>query len=377
MIFLILSLVAAVCALIPAVLFRRNLQVFGPPPSPGGRPAVSVLIPARNEERSIEASVTAALRSEGVELEVVVLDDGSEDRTAEIVSGLAARDSRVRLAQAPPLPSGWCGKQHACAVLGRLARHPILVFVDADVRLAPDGLARSAAFLEESGAGLVSGFPRQETVTFLERLLIPLIHFVLLGFLPMRWMRRTLDPAFAAGCGQLFIARRDAYERMGGHEAIRASLHDGITLPRAFRRAGIATDLFDATGIATCRMYHSAAEVWRGLAKNATEGVAAPSKIVPITALLALGQVVPFVLIGLAALGVVPLDVLWGAVPGALAAWMPRWIAVRRFGQPADGAVLHPFAILAFLSLQWYALGRQLLGRPAGWKGRTYAASSS
>lgn len=376
MILLILSVAAAVCALIPAVLFLRNLQVFGPPPPRAGSQAVSVLIPARNEERSIEASVTAVLRSERVTLEVVVLDDGSEDRTAEIVAGLAARDPRVRLVQAPPLPSGWCGKQHACAVLGRLARNPVLVFLDADVRLAPDGLARSAAFLEESGAGLVSGFPRQETVTFLERLLIPLIHFVLLGFLPMRWMRRTLDPAFAAGCGQLFLARRDAYERMGGHEAIRTSLHDGITLPRAFRRAGIATDLFDATGIATCRMYHDAAEVWRGLAKNATEGVAAPAKIVPITALLLVGQVLPFVLLGLALVGLAPPAVLWSAVPGALAAWMPRWLAVRRFGQPVGGAALHPLAILAFLSLQWYALGRQLLGRPAGWKGRSYAASS-
>jgi len=85
-------------------------------------------------------------------------------------------------------------------------------------------------------------------------------------------MRRSQHPAYAAGCGQLFLARRSAYEAVGGHAVIRASLHDGITLPRAFRAAGFWTDLCDMTEIATCRMYRSAGEVWRGLAKNATEG---------------------------------------------------------------------------------------------------------
>jgi hypothetical protein len=368
---MILLILATVCALIPALLFLRNLRLFAPPPAGGSRPSVSVLIPARNEERSIRESVSAALKSEEVDLEVVVLDDHSEDRTAEIVLEMARNDPRVRLATAPPLPGGWCGKQHACSVLARLALHPYLVFVDADVRLAPDGLARSIAFLERSGAGLVSGFPRQETVTFLERLLLPLIHFVLLGFLPMERMRRSLHPSYGAGCGQLFVARREDYDRVGGHAAIRASLHDGIALPRAFRQAGIATDLFDATDVAVCRMYTNAGEVWRGLAKNATEGVAAPGKIVPVTLLLLAGQVLPFLLL---------FHTGWLAIPvvlAVLAAWLPRFLAVRRFRQPADGALLHPLGILVFLAIQWYALGRQLLGRPAGWKGRVYSPSAS
>lgn len=248
------------------------------------------------------------------------------------------------------------------------------------MRLAPDGLARAVAFLETSGAGLVSGFPRQETVTFLERLLIPLIHFVLLGFLPMGWMRRSLRPSYAAGCGQLFMARREAYLQAGGHAAIRASLHDGITLPRAFRRAGIATDLFDATDVATCRMYRDAGEVWRGLAKNAVEGVAAPGRIIPISVLLLAGQVLPLALLLLALAGLAGPEVLGPATLGgigAIGAYLPRLVAVRRFRQPLDGALLHPVAILVFLALQWYALGRHLLGLPAGWKGRNYTASEN
>lgn len=317
----------------------------------------------------------AALASRGVDLEVVVLDDQSEDRTAAIVREVAARDPRVRLETAPPLPAGWCGKQHACAVLAGHARNPVLAFVDADVRLAPAGLARSAAFLEASGADLVSGFPRQKTVTFLERLLLPLIHFVLLGFLPVGRMRKTRHPAYGAGCGQLFLVRREGYERAGGHAAIRTSLHDGIMLPRAFRRAGLATDLFDATDVASCRMYRSAAEVWRGLGKNATEGLASPGKIVVFTALFLLGQVLPPVLLLLALTGAAPSSVLIPAALGTLAVYLPRLAAVRRFRQPLDGALLHPLAILVFLAIQWTALGRKALGLPAGWKGRTYSPS--
>jgi hypothetical protein len=373
---LTLAIAAAVCALAPALAFWRNLGRFAPPPPVGKtHPNLSLLIPARNEESSIGGAVEAALASEGVDLEVVVLDDQSEDRTAEIVRGIAARDARIRLETAPPLPAGWCGKQHACAVLARHARHPLLAFVDADVRLAPDGLARAAAFLDASGADLVSGFPRQETVTFLERLLLPLIHFVLLGFLPIGRMRRTLHPAYGAGCGQFFLARREAYETAGGHGAVRTSLHDGIMLPRAFRRAGLATDIFDATDTATCRMYRSAVEVWRGLGKNATEGLASPGKIVFFTALFLLGQVLPPVLLFLTLVGAVPSSGLTPAAVGTVAAYLPRLIAVRRFRQPLDGALLHPLAILVFLALQWTALARKVLGLPAGWKGRTYSPS--
>lgn len=376
----LLALASLVCALIPALVFRRNLRLFAPPslPPDGARPAVSVLIPARDEEGTIGAAVEAALASRGVDLEVVVLDDGSRDRTAEIAAGIAARDPRVRLVTAPPLAPGWCGKQHACAALARTARQPVLAFLDADVRLEPEGLARAAAFLEASGAGLVSGVPRQETGTFLERLLIPLIHFILLGFLPLARMRRSLHPAYGAGCGQLFLARRDAYEKAGGHAAIRASLHDGIALPRAFRSAGIATDLFDATDVAVCRMYHSAGEVWRGLGKNATEGLASPGKIVPVTALLLTGQVLPPLLLILLLTGALPGGTApaaaWLAVPATIVALAPRLLAVSRFRQPLDGALLHPLAIVVFLAIQWNALGRRLLGRPAAWKGRRYAA---
>ena len=336
---------------------------------------VSVLIPARDEERNIRAALEAVLANHGLDFEVVVLDDHSTDRTLEIASELAARDGRIRLESAAPLPAGWCGKQHACFSLARLARHPLLVFMDADVRLAPDALARMASFLQSSGAALASGVPRQKLATFSERLLIPLIHFVLLGFLPMDAMRRTRLPAFSAGCGQLFVARRDVYAQCGGHAMLRDSLHDGLKLPRVFRRAGFATDLFDATDLATCRMYHTNLETRRGLAKNATEGLAAPGTILPMTALLLGGQVLPFALLAFAPM--LSASGLTLAVAAAALALLPRLIATRKFHQPLGAAWLHPLGVLALLAIQWHALVRQIAGKPSVWKGRAYSQVSA
>jgi hypothetical protein len=332
--------------------------------------SVSVLIPARNEAGTIRAAVESVLSNRGITFEVLVLDDHSTDGTAEIVRELAASDSRVRLIAGEPLPAGWCGKQFACHTLARRAAHPLLVFMDADVRLASDALARMAGFLESNPVALASGVPRQLTGTVLERLLIPLIHFVLLGFLPMRAMRRSTKPKYAAGCGQLFVARREAYFAAGGHGAIRASLHDGLQLPRTFRRAGFGTDLFDATDLASCRMYKTNAETWRGLGKNATEGLAAPGVLPVMTLLLFGGQVMPFLL--LMALPWLPQQAMQPVIAAAICAWLPRFISARKFGHPLSGALLHPVAVLLLLAIQWQARWRQLSGAPMNWRGRNY-----
>ena len=318
----------------------------------------------------------AILASRNVDLEVVVLDDASTDGTDAIVRQLAENDARVRLVRGRPLPSGWCGKQHACAQLAEAAAHDTWVFLDTDVLLSPDAVGRCVAFLDASQASLVSGFPRQVTGSFLEWLLLPLIHFVLLGFLPIARSRVDNSPGLAAGCGQLFITRRGDYLRAGGHTAIRASLHDGIKLPRAFRRVGLRTDIFDATDIASCRMYTRSLDVWTGLSKNATEGIGSPTTILPFTIFLAGGQILPWVLAG------------WGlstgwrawpawAVPAALVAVaissLPRILEATRFRQRFTSVLSHPLGIAVFLAIQWVALVRRLLGLQTSWRGRSLA----
>lgn len=377
------DLLLACCCLgaaIPAILTFRNLRHFMPPPevpsASGPPPTVSVLIPARNEERAIARAVTAALASTDVELEVIVLDDQSEDRTAGVVSAIAAADDRAKLIAGRPLPSGWCGKQHACARLAEAASHEHLVFIDADVTVAPDGIARSIAFLRASRAALASGFPRQSTVSFLDWLLLPLIHFVLLGYLPLERSRRSNAPSMAAGCGQLFVTRRVDYERAGGHAAIRSSLHDGLKLPRAYRRAGLATDIFDATDIATCRMYERDVDVFRGLSKNATEGLASPRTIVPATLLLLLGQVLPVPLAAAAIAFGWPTHSIVSACVAAALSYAPRCVEALRFKQSLAAAMLHPLAVGLFLLIQWYAAVRKALGLGTSWRGRSLAAQS-
>lgn len=374
---LALALASLGCAAIPAGLFLSNLRQYREPPAADGSAsllAISVLIPARDEERAITAAVEHVLQSRGVDLEVIVMDDASTDRTAEMVARLAAQDARVRLEQAPALPRGWNGKQHACWALAHAARHPVLCFVDADVRLEPDTLARMATFLEQSRAALVSGFPRQITLTALEWLLLPLIHFVLLGFLPLTRMRASTQPGFAAGCGQFLMVRREPYFDAGGHAAIRETMHDGLRLPKLLREHGQHTDLADLTMLATCRMYTTASQVWQGLAKNATEGLASPGRIVPITLLLLMGQVVPFVLLlGLVFSRVPASPLLWAIVlAGVVAALLPRGFAVLRFRQPVQSAILHPVGIAVLLALQWYALLRKLRGGAVSWRSRAY-----
>lgn len=371
----LIAALSLVLALLPLGQGIVNLFLYRRPsaaPPPGT--AVSILIPARNEEAGIAAAVDAALLSRGVEVEVVVLDDHSTDRTAEIVRAIAARDPRVRLELAPPLPPGWSGKQHACQALAGLARHFVLLFQDADVRLSPDAARLTGGALLSGNNGLVSGFPREETGTLAEALVIPLIHLLLLGYLPMAAMRRSTDPRFGAACGQLIAVRREAYLKAGGHAAIAASLHDGVTLPRAFRRAGQGTDLFDATGLARCRMYRGWREVWSGFSKNATEGMATPAALPVWTLLLFGGHVLPWLLLGWAVLGPLPLAAValaWLAVAAGL---ILRLLLAVRFRQSVVGALLHPVGVLIMLAIQWSALLRARNGKPSQWRGRAYPA---
>jgi hypothetical protein len=370
------------CATVPAVLWVWNMLLYREPQFGGCSEngscalptAVSVLIPARNEERVIAASLTSLLASRGVEIEVVVLDDASTDRTAEIVRSFAENDTRVRLRTAAPLPRGWNGKQYACYALAATARSDILCFLDADVRLAPEALASMTAFLRRSGSDLVSGFPRQETETPLECLLLPLIHFVLLSYLPLAGMRTMPAPGFAAGCGQFLMARRDAYRKSGGHAEIRTTMHDGLLLPQLFRRNGLRTDIADLTHLATCRMYHNASEVWRGLAKNATEGMAAPARILPFTFLLFCGQILPLLLA--ISVAVTPTSFSQGArllILAALAgSFVPRLLSVWKYRQSLFSALLHPLGVAVLLVLQWYALLRKFAGQRVTWKERAY-----
>lgn len=384
---LALSIAGVILALIPGGLFFKNLPLFffpelemppasdaedelGAEPSTQERHSVSVLIPARDEEASIERSVQAALASEGVDVEVVVMDDNSTDRTSEIIRSMTKESSRVVYRSGGELPDGWNGKQFACRQLADAASHDCLLFLDADVRLQPATLYQMCRLLQQDELALLSVFPHQETETWLEKWIIPMMHFILLGFLPLERMRASPHPAYAAGCGQVFLTTKSCYRRAGTHEAIRGSRHDGLKLPRAYRSAGLMTDVYDGSRLADCRMYQSAGEVVRGVLKNASEGIANPRLIAPFSILLLGGSCMPLVTFVLSLIAMQP-AAMSVSVLGIVLGHAPRMLAAKSLNQSWQGVFFHAPATLVFVVLQWVALINHLLGRQVAWRGRT------
>jgi glycosyltransferase involved in cell wall biosynthesis len=339
---------------------------------------ISVCIPARNEESNLEACVSAVLASTlpRDHLRVLVYDDQSTDNTPRILDRLIATDPRVRRVETRSLPAGWVGKQWACQQLGAAADTDWLVFIDADVRLEPNCLPRALAAAFELRADLVSTFPRQLTRSLGESLLVPLIHFILLSYLPFPRMRRSKDPSASAACGQFLFARRSSYLQSGAHAAFKDSMHDGIRMPRAFRRAGFHTDLFDGTALASCRMYSGFSATWRGFAKNAYEGLGSPILLILLTVLHLWGHILPwFISIAFA------IDAQFSSAHFAVALTaviinlIHRLTLARRFQQPVIGALLHPIGVALMTLVQWHSFILALTGK-RGWRGRTLSQHS-
>lgn len=356
--------IALLLAAIPAAIGLVNLRLLR---APRGAVApdtlVSILIPARDEAANIAACVEAALAQHGVPVEILVMDDGSTDGTPDIVRAIADRDARIRLIAAPKLPAGWSGKMHACARLAEAAQGTHLLFIDADVTLAPDAAATLVGHALAHDLGLVSAVPRQRMLTLGEGVTVPIINLLLIGYLPGGGRAFTRFTGLAAGCGQLMMVERHAYHAAGGHAAVRATLHDGLMLARRLRATGHRTEIVAGAEIATCRMYRGFAEAWRGFLKNAREGMATPLGLPVWTLLLAGAHLWPFFLLPDAQAAL------------ALALVFALRIAItRRVREPAWTVLLHPVAIVIALAIQWTALVRAVAGRKEGWKGRAYAA---
>jgi hypothetical protein len=385
--------IAAFFALFALVMTLINLAIYRPAPSPtpapnpstpdaaSAAPRISVCIPARNEEANIEPCVRSILAGSLHDIEVLVYNDQSTDRTGEILSRLASQDPRIRLPPTAPLPAGWNGKQFGCDTLGRAARGQWLLFTDADVRFEPDALARTLASAQQMDVRLLSTFPRQITGTLGEILAVPMIFFILFSYLPMPRMRRTMDPSASAACGQFIFAQRDAYLASGGHAAFKDSMHDGVKMPRTFRRAGFKTDLFDGTDLCHVRMYNGLRQTWRGFAKNAFEGLGSIGLLLFITIVHALAHVLPWLVLIAAALSLAGFAHPWLDAAAAWPVWLfaalavaanlaQRSILAARFAQSPLAVLLHPLGIIMMTAIQWHSWWLHITGRRA-WKGRT------
>lgn len=371
-------LLVAVPSLVVLAVVLSNLAVW-----PRGRPGggfnghVSVLIPARDEAETIEACVRAALGGTRVPDEVLVYDDNSSDATAEIVARLARDDPRLRLLRGGPLPPGWVGKPHACQHLATAAAGNVLVYLDADTRLEPEGLARLGSVMEGLDAELVSAGTRQEMGTWAERLMIPLLSLSYLAWLPLSLVWRSPDPRFLVANGQLLAVKRPALERAGGWSAIRAEVVDDMALARRVKQSGARVVFADGFRMARCRMYHGPGALWQGFSKNLYEGVGGSTVgLAAVVALYGGVFVAPYVALGLGVAGVGGGTLFGAAALGVAANVVIRAVLAWRFRHPVEGMALHPIGVLVLLAIalnsrRWSRLGA------IRWRGRIYTERAS
>ena len=203
-------------AIVNTLLFPR----LGRAGHPDTQPKVSILIPARNEAAVIGRTLRSLLVQSYRNFEIIVLDDQSTDDTADIVRNLAKDSPRLRLIKGRPLPAGWLGKNWACQQLAGAAEGEWLIFSDADVTWRPDALSDLVAEMSRTHADLLTVWPTQWTETWAERLTVPLMALVVLGYLPLPLVHHTPWASFAAANGQLLAFRRKAYQAVGGQPFI-------------------------------------------------------------------------------------------------------------------------------------------------------------
>jgi chlorobactene glucosyltransferase len=243
-------------------------------PAPKRFPRVSFMVPCRDEEVNLPvlAEHLAALRYPG--LEIIVLDDHSTDGTPAALQELAAivgpkTGSKVRVLRGEPLPPGWLGKSWACHQMSKVATGEIFIFCDADARPGPLAVERTVSLLENHGADAATFMPRQFLGTWSEKAVIPvLLHVSLFCFLPMALVPRFSWRKLGVGNGQWLSFRREAYEALGGHEAVRAEVVEDIALAQRVQTSGQRLVVALAARTLEVRMYRNFREVWEGFGKN-------------------------------------------------------------------------------------------------------------
>jgi len=359
-----------------------NLRILRTPHSdskiPEPAPLISVLVPARDEERNIEACLQSLQKQDYPHFEILVLDDNSSDNTANIVERMVATDKRIQLLRGETLPEGWAGKPFACYQLAEKARGSWLLFVDADTTHVPHMLRSVLDLALKFGASLLSGFPRQLATSLPQKVAIPVLYFVILSWLPLWWLQRSKKPKPSLAIGQFLLFPREEYWKIGGHEVVKSRILEDVWLGVEINRHGGRHVAVNLSPLVSCNMYRNVGAMWEGFIKW-IYSVAAMSRVA-VVALLVAGYV--FFL--------APFYWLWNAlfVAAAPPDWRPivifqvaiiivmRWLVDNRFKEPVVSAFLHPVGFSFLILTGLYAGWRQAVGSGIRWKKRLYDRES-
>ena len=360
-----------------------------PPADADGRVQVSIIVPARNEARNVERCLTSLARMEGVSYEILLVDDRSTDETARLARQVDRGAARtLRVIDGEPLPDGWFGKPWACRQGADQAQGELLLFTDADTRHDPDLLARALAAMREDEASVLSLLGRQEMGTVGERLVQPQV-FTLIG-LRFRGLDRVIDRddwRDAIANGQFVLVQREAYEAIGGHEAVRGEVVEDLRLAQELVRAGYRLTVRQGEDVFSTRMYTSLRELVAGWTKNVSVGARQSAEgwarwaLPGIVAFLTVAWLAPVVglLVGAGgvAAGVIepahPL-LVWAGVTWLFSVFI--WMgAYARFGVSPLYALLYPLGtgvLLHIVMRSWLRGTRRI-----EWKGRRYERGST
>ncbi len=379
--FIIGCAVLIILGIAQELLRFRRFPWIGPAPAPPSAPLVSLIIPARNEERVIGACLSGALNQQYPAYEVIVIDDASIDATALIARDFVARDSRLRLISSVDLPPGWVGKCHACAQAAELARGEWLLFLDADTRPQPALISGMLAYAARQQLDALSVFPRLELGSFWERLILPAFYTLVRAVYPAeRVSAADAAPAEVLANGQALLVRRAAYEAIGGHTTVRNQVLEDVYLAQALRRAGFRIGIALAPELLSVRMYTSGAEVAAGLGKNAAAGYhnggwRARRAMLRLLAL----SLLPLWLPGLALLAVsgpanpgIPIALLLSLLATAWAYGYWIWLLRHLYALPWYFGLLWPLAVLSYALIALRSIWQVWRGQGVNWKGRTY-----
>lgn len=338
-------------------------------------PFVSVIVPARDEERSIGRCLESLLEQDYADYEVIVVDDDSSDATAEIVAGIAARDPRLRLVSGAPLPDGWLGKPHALCEGAAVARGEILVLTDADTVHRSHSISWAVTNLHDHHADILSGYLDQEYGTLGERLVVPTMYAMML-LVPLFLIPRTKSPRPAFAIGQYVAVRREALEGVGGFEAIRDSIVDDMSMATRMKVCGYRGVFLDAKGIAGCRLYSGYRDAFEGIERSIYSAVGGRPLAALAVSVAVLGLIVgPAISVLMSsahlqmAAGPVALSVLLFAVLWALVVW-DRNVSLTAF-------VLYPLVFLNLVVILNASMLRTGFGPGVVWKGRTVRVPGS